>query len=243
MGHAASYAAWRREPPGRRPRCSMRIDAGAARAIAVGALAAGDGWQPYETAASILRAYGIPVLPTVTVGGAGRAVAAADRVGYPVAMKAADPDLVHKSDIGAVRLGLADAGAVRVRVRGSSLAPRGAEPPVLVQPMVAGTVELVAGVVHDRLFGSLVMVGLGGVHTDLLGDRAFRLVPMTDRDAGRMWRSLRSAPTADRLSRGRCAVRHRRRSRTCCCDWAGSRRTCPRSPSSTSTRSSPARTA
>ena len=54
--------------------------------------------------------------------------------------------------------------------------------------------ELVAGVVHDPLFGSLVMVGLGGVHTDLLGDRAFRLVPMTDLDAGRMWRSLRAAP-------------------------------------------------
>ena len=60
--------------------------------------------------------------------------------------------------------------------------------------MARGSVELVAGVVHDPLFGSLVMVGLGGVHTDLLGDRAFRLVPMTDLDAGRMWRSLRAAP-------------------------------------------------
>jgi len=52
----------------------------------------------------------------------------------------------------------------------------------------------VGGIVHDRLFGSVVMLGLGGVQTDLLGDRALRLVPMTDLDAGRMWRSLRSAP-------------------------------------------------
>jgi acyl-CoA synthetase (NDP forming) len=60
--------------------------------------------------------------------------------------------------------------------------------------MARGTVELVAGVVHDPLFGSLVMAGLGGVHTDLFGDRALRLVPLTDLDAGRMWRSLRAAP-------------------------------------------------
>jgi acyl-CoA synthetase (NDP forming) len=53
---------------------------------------------------------------------------------------------------------------------------------------------MVAGIVHDPLFGSLVMVGLGGVHTDLFADRSFRLVPMTDRDAARMWRSLRAAP-------------------------------------------------
>jgi acyl-CoA synthetase (NDP forming) len=60
--------------------------------------------------------------------------------------------------------------------------------------MAAGGVELVAGVVHDPLFGSLVMLGLGGVYTDLLGDRAFGLVPVTDRDATRMWRTLRAAP-------------------------------------------------
>ena len=65
---------------------------------------------------------------------------------------------------------------------------------MLVQPMARGDLELLAGIVHDRLFGSLVLVGLGGVHTELFADRAFTLVPMTDRDAGRMWRSLRAAP-------------------------------------------------
>jgi len=65
---------------------------------------------------------------------------------------------------------------------------------LVVQQMAAPGVELVAGVVHDRLFGSLVMLGLGGVHTELLGDRAFRLLPVTDLDAAGMWRSLRGAP-------------------------------------------------
>jgi acyl-CoA synthetase (NDP forming) len=60
--------------------------------------------------------------------------------------------------------------------------------------MRRGGVELVVGVVHDPLFGSLVMLGLGGAHTDLLGDRTFRLLPVTDLDARRMWRSLRGAP-------------------------------------------------
>jgi acyl-CoA synthetase (NDP forming) len=60
--------------------------------------------------------------------------------------------------------------------------------------MRPGGVELVAGIVHDGLFGSLVMVGAGGTHTDLLADRAFQLLPLTDVDAANMWRRLRSSP-------------------------------------------------
>jgi acyl-CoA synthetase (NDP forming) len=95
--------------------------------------------------------------------------------------------------VGGVQLGLADADAVRAAYRAIAAA-LGADPPVLVQPMVTAAVELVAGVVHDPLFGSLVLVGLGGVHTELFGDRALRLLPLTDLDAGRMWRCLRAAP-------------------------------------------------
>jgi acyl-CoA synthetase (NDP forming) len=127
----------------------------------------------------------------VAAGDEEGAVAVAHRLGYPVVLKAADPALVHKSDVGAVRLNLADAGAVRAAYRAIAAV---AGPGVLVQPMVSGTVELIAGVVHDTLFGSLVMLGAGGVHTELFGDRVLRLVPLTDLDAGRMWRSLRAAP-------------------------------------------------
>jgi len=133
-------------------------------------------------------------VPTVTAIGEGAALAEAARLGYPVALKSADPELVHKTDIGAVRLNLADDAAVRTAYHAIAEALADPQSPVLVQAMATGQVELVAGIVHDQLFGSLVMVGLGGVHTELFADRAFRLVPMTDRDAGRMWRSLRAAP-------------------------------------------------
>jgi acyl-CoA synthetase (NDP forming) len=152
------------------------------------------GWQPHGRIAEVLSHYGIPVVPTTTAVGEAAAVAQAQRLGYPVVLKAADPGLVHKTDVGGVRLNLRDAAAVRSAYHDIAAALQLAEPAVLVQPMAAGQVELVAGIVHDPLFGSLVMVGLGGVHTEVFADRAFRLVPMTDRDAGRMWRSLRVAP-------------------------------------------------
>jgi acyl-CoA synthetase (NDP forming) len=191
--HAARYAGWRREPLGARPELPD-VDTEAARAVVRRALAGGGGWQPYPLIAEILSAYRVPLLPSLTAQSSEQAVAAAAQLGYPVVLKAADPDLVHKSDQGAVRLDLADADAVQAAYRAIAGALGQPSPAVLVQPMARGSVELVAGIAHDPLFGSLVMAGLGGVHTDLLGDRALRLVPMTDRDAGRMWRSLRSAP-------------------------------------------------
>jgi acyl-CoA synthetase (NDP forming)/L-amino acid N-acyltransferase YncA len=186
LGHAARYAAWRRAPLGSPPKLPD-VDMVAARDAV---RAAAPGWQPYATTAAILSAYGIPLLATRTAITEPEAVEAAGELGYPVALKAADPSLVHKSDLGAVQLHLSDAAAVRQAYRAIATI----SPAVLVQPMAAGGVELVAGIVHDPLFGSLVMAGLGGIHTDLLADRAYRLVPLTDLDAGRMWRSLRGAP-------------------------------------------------
>jgi acyl-CoA synthetase (NDP forming) len=134
------------------------------------------------------------VVTTRLAAGADEAVTAADAIGFPVVLKAAAPDLVHKSDVGAVRLDLGDPAAVRAAYATVAAALGEPQPPVLVQQMAQPGVELVAGVVHDRLFGSLVMLGLGGVYTDLLADRAFRLLPLTDLDAAAMWRSLRGAP-------------------------------------------------
>ncbi|GIJ71505.1 bifunctional acetate--CoA ligase family protein/GNAT family N-acetyltransferase [Virgisporangium ochraceum] len=193
LGHAARYAAWRREPLGHRPQLSD-VDAHRARSIVDAALAAGGGWQDAETARDLLGCYGIPVVRTTMARSADEAVAAAAATGYPVVVKAAAPDLVHKSDLGAVWLNLPDAAAVRDAYTAVGLALRQPAPDVVVQTMADAGAELVAGVVHDRLFGSLVMLGLGGVHTDLLGDRAFRLLPVTDADAAAMWRSLRGAP-------------------------------------------------
>jgi len=132
------------------------------------------------------------VLAGRIVGDATEAVDAAHALGYPAVLKAADPNLVHKSDVGGVRLNLADAAEVAAAYR--AVVDATGDPRVLVQPQVATQAELVAGIVHDPLFGSLVMLGLGGVHTDLFADRALRLLPVTDTDAAAMWRSLRAAP-------------------------------------------------
>jgi acyl-CoA synthetase (NDP forming)/L-amino acid N-acyltransferase YncA len=192
LAHAARYAQWRRQPLGRRPDLTA-IRTGSARAAVDAALATGGGWQSYERAAEILSAYGIALLPATLSATAGDAVAAAERIGYPVVLKSADPELVHKTDSGGVRLGLT--GPDQVRAAFDAVAAAGQPGTgVLVQKQMSKPVELVAGVAHDPLFGSVVLLGLGGVHTDLLGDRALRLVPMTDLDAGRMWRELRGAP-------------------------------------------------
>jgi len=192
LAHAARYADWRRQPLGGRPDLPG-IDTDRTRAAVNRALNDGAGWQSYQRTAEILAGYSITVLPTATATDVTGAIAAADQVGYPVVLKSADSDLVHKTDTGGVRLGLTDPDAVREAFEAVTTAGHPGTG-VLVQKQVTAPVELVAGVVHDPLFGSVVLLGLGGVHTDLLGDRALRLVPMTDLDAGRMWRSLRAAP-------------------------------------------------
>ncbi|MEU8003633.1 GNAT family N-acetyltransferase [Catellatospora sp. NPDC049111] len=192
LGHAARYAAWRREPLGHQPALAG-VDPRAARKLVESALHTGDGWQAYDVIAAVLACYGIGLLTTAVALDADAAVSAARAAGYPVALKSADPRLVHKSDVGGVRLHLRDDAQVR-----KAFAPvaSAGDPScgVLVQPMAPGDVELTAGIVHDPLFGSLVMFGHGGVHTDVLADRSFRLVPLTDRDTARMWQGLRSAP-------------------------------------------------
>ncbi|MFI7542510.1 GNAT family N-acetyltransferase [Actinoplanes sp. NPDC049599] len=192
LARASSYAAWRRLPLGRRPELPD-VDSERAAELVRTALAEGGQWQPYERTAAILAAYGIRILPGAVAHTAREAVMAAERAGYPVVLKSADPELVHKTDTGGVRLGLADAAAVtRAFVAVAAAGQPGAG--VLVQRQVSAPVELLAGLAHDPLFGSVVLLGLGGVRTELFDDRVLRLVPMTDLDAGRMWRGLHCAP-------------------------------------------------
>jgi acyl-CoA synthetase (NDP forming) len=111
------------------------------------------------------------------------AVAAAKELGFPVAVKAVGPTVLHKTEVGGVRLGLADEIAVReacVAMR-SALGERLTD--FLVQRMVPGGVEVIAGVTYDPTFGPLVLYGAGGVLVELLADVAFRLHPLTNRDA------------------------------------------------------------
>jgi acyl-CoA synthetase (NDP forming) len=129
------------------------------------------------------------------VADADAAVRAADDVGYPIALKAGAAELVHKSDVGGVRLGLVDADAVRAafttmqEVLGDRMGGG------VVQPMVAaGGVETIVGITRDTLFGSLVLFGMGGIQAELVRDTAVRFVPLRDVDAQDLVRSLRSSP-------------------------------------------------
>ncbi len=194
LARAAGYAAWRLRPPGRVAQLED-FDAERARGVVDRFLAGNPagGWLEMSSVAELLSAAGLPVLPTFTVTGAEAAAQAAASVGFPVAMKASGPDIVHKTELGAVRLGLTspDAVVAAYRKMGDHLgvAMTGA----VVQPMAAAGVETILGVVHDPSFGPLVMFGMGGTATELLGDRAVRILPVTDLDAAELVRSLRTS--------------------------------------------------
>ncbi|GAA3515128.1 bifunctional acetate--CoA ligase family protein/GNAT family N-acetyltransferase [Actinocatenispora rupis] len=193
LGRACRYARWRRTPVGRAV-TPPGIDAAAVRAAVERAHDGGAAdWFDQDTATRLLTALGVP-LATGQVVPADRAVRAAESIGYPVAVKSADPHLLHKSDVGAVRLGIVDAGGVRAAASAVRAADGDADGRVLVQAMAAPGMELIAGLRHDPLFGPVVLLGAGGTVTELLGDRVLHLLPLTDRDAAGMWRALRTAP-------------------------------------------------
>jgi acyl-CoA synthetase (NDP forming)/RimJ/RimL family protein N-acetyltransferase len=190
LARTAQYAAWRRRPVGEVPELEG-IDEQAARDVVLSALASAPGGRALtdEELIALLAAYDIPLLGTRTVTDVEAAVAAAEEIGYPVVLKSTAPWLRHRSDLGGVRLDLADADAVR-----SAFAAIPSGDPVIVQEMAAPGVATVVGVVDDPSFGALVSFGLGGVATDLLGDRAYRTLPLTDLDAAELVRAPRAWP-------------------------------------------------
>lgn len=176
LGRVARYAAWRREPAGTVPTFP-------------------DVSAPSSTPPGIeelLAAYGVPVVPSRRA--AGRDVAAVVAgLGLPVALKVATKPWRHRIDLGAVRLNLTSPDLVEEAYEElERLFGRGVE--VLVQPMVAPGVACVVEVVDDPAFGPVVGFGLGGEAADLLGDRAWRPAPLTDRDAAALVRAPRAAP-------------------------------------------------
>jgi acyl-CoA synthetase (NDP forming) len=194
FARAAEHSAWLRRPAGTVPELPG-IRAAAARALVAEALAAHpDGcWLPPDTAAGLVAAYGIQVAPVHPVGSPAEAAEAAARIGGPVVLKAANPDLVHKSDRGGVRLGLATPEAAAAAYAAMADALGADMGGAIVQPAAEPGVETLVGVVQDAAFGPLVAFGLGGVFTDLIADRAFRLVPLTDTDAAELVRTIRGA--------------------------------------------------
>jgi acetyl coenzyme A synthetase (ADP forming)-like protein len=194
LGRAAERADWLRRPLGTAPDLEG-IDRDAA-AIVVAETE--DGWLDPPQTRRLLEAYGIPVVDERVAADADEALAAAREVGFPVVVKTAAPG-AHKTETGGVALDLGDEDAVRAAVERIGA-------PVLVQPMLRGGAELLAGLVQDPVFGPLVAFGPGGVLAELIGEASFRIAPLTDIDAeelvqggkaGRLVRGFRGAPAAD----------------------------------------------
>jgi acyl-CoA synthetase (NDP forming)/GNAT superfamily N-acetyltransferase len=195
LGHAARYHVWRTRDRGTIPSFDGVRDADA-RALVVRFLTRHrtGGWLPPGEMIDLLSCYGIPLVTTRQVTSEQAAVLAAAELGGRVALKADVPGLVHKSDAGGVHLGLGSEEEVRCAYQALAATFGPSLRMVLVQPMITGGVEVLIGVAQEPVFGPLIVFGLGGVATDVLGDHTARLTPLTDRDAAEMIRDVRAAP-------------------------------------------------
>ena len=198
LGRAAERAAWLRRPAGAEL-LPPGIDHRGATAVVEAALRrADDLWLAPEEVREVLQAYGVRLVAERRAGDPDGAAAAARELGFPVAVKTAEAG-AHKTERGGVVLGLATAENVREaaeRIGGA----------VIVQEMVEGGVELLAGLVQDPVFGPLVAFGPGGVLTELIGEARFCPAPLTDVDAqelvrtgkaGRLVAGFRGRPAVD----------------------------------------------
>ncbi|HEY7178011.1 MAG TPA: GNAT family N-acetyltransferase [Gaiella sp.] len=199
LGRVAGRAEWLRRPQGALPALE-RIDHARAAAVVAAALErADDAWLDPAATRELLLAYGLPLVPERVAASAQEAVAAARELGLPAVVKTATPG-AHKTETGGIALDLVNEEAI-------AAAAERIGPPVIVQPMLSGGAELLAGVVQDPVFGPLVAFGPGGIHAELIGEAAFRIAPLTDVDAeelvtrgkaGRLVAGFRGAPAADR---------------------------------------------
>lgn len=199
----------------RRARPAMAPEAVDPAAVARwrGRLSAGGALDEAEGLA-LLADFGIAVPAHAVVEDEAAAVAAAERIGFPVVLKTAAPGILHKSDVGGVRLRLADAAAVREAYRdlAGRLGPR-----VLVAAMVSGPgVEMILGLTRDPDFGPVVLIGSGGIHAEVLKDAVVALPPFDAGEAERLigrlrlaplLQGLRGAPPADRAALALAAAR------------------------------------
>lgn len=193
LGHAVRYARARGAvAPPARPPAVMRAPDLPDQAGAV---------EP-RRARAVLDAAGIPLVATRWCTGAAAAVAAAEELGYPVVAKVSHPQILHRSDVGGVRTGLGDAAAVAAAAGELEHLAPGTD--LMVQPQLSG-VEVVVGGVRNQQFGPAVMVGIGGVFVEILGDVVFGLAPLTDAEALGLWQRLRARAVLAG-ARGRPAV-------------------------------------
>jgi acyl-CoA synthetase (NDP forming) len=152
--------------------------------------------QDFVSAREALTAAGIPLVPAALAASAQDAVAIARKLGGPVALKAEAPGLLHKSDLGCVKLDCATEGevvagyqSVIANATAAGFTPEG----VLVQPMVSGMAECFAGIIDDPLYGPAIVFGLGGIFVEVMREAITEMAPLTTEDALRMIHGIKGA--------------------------------------------------
>ena len=144
----------------------------------------------------VLTAYGITVAPARLARDPEDAARAASEIGYPVVVKIVSPQIVHKTEVGGVRTGIGTAVELKQACAEmldgvSRLAPQATIDGLLIQRMISGGRETIAGVTRDAAFGPLVMFGLGGIYVEALRDVVFRIAPLTALDVHDMLKGIR----------------------------------------------------
>lgn len=189
LARVTAHADWRRRPTGQTPDFSVEVDA--AKTILEEALSRGAGWLGPVEAQRVLEALGVRAVAMRLAAGEDDAVEQSRQLGYPAALKAFGPAILHKSDAGAVHLNLEDEHAVRAAYQDLVTRLHSKMSGVLVQPMAPAGVEMFIGGLQDPSFGPVVFCGSGGVLVELFGDAVCRLCPLTDREAEDMLNGIR----------------------------------------------------
>jgi acetyl coenzyme A synthetase (ADP forming)-like protein len=188
LAKAVNYAEWRSKPLALVPGFpDIQIEQ-AKEIVSRAITARGATWLLWQESQAVLGAFGIPRVEGEIAQSEDEAAAIAIKVGFPVAAKLASPRVLHKSDIGAVRLNLLNEDAVRRAFREIR---QDEMEGIVIQKMIGNGAELMIGVTEDPLFGPLIAFGLGGIHVEILADVCFRVTPLTDRDAEEMVRGIR----------------------------------------------------
>ena len=145
----------------------------------------------------LLSAYKIPVTREVLIGNRERLIEAIEEIGYPIVLKGCSPDIAHKTEKGLIHVDIRNEDEALTAFKEIVAGMNGTENPVLVQEMVRGKRELVAGLTRDPQFGPCVMFGLGGIFTEILKDISFRVAPLEKYDALEMMQEIRGRKILD----------------------------------------------
>jgi acetyl coenzyme A synthetase (ADP forming)-like protein len=197
LARATDYGSWLRSPRGVPP--NFKVRRSEASAIVARALGAKEEWLSPASTEAFLSCYGISTVRSIHASNPEQAANAAHTFPGKVAVKAIAPGLIHKTDVGAVKVGLAAgeveeaAREISVRLQKNGFLVSG----FLVQEMVSGAVEMFVGVTHDQTFGPLIACGAGGTLVELIRDVSVGLTPLAEQDANQMVRSLKTYQLLD----------------------------------------------